>query len=69
MRRGWSEGFQQCLELAEAISEKDLLDDGRYAWLKDYPLVFILLGLYDHHQEHLEKVLAALGQHENVKNV
>jgi hypothetical protein len=69
VHQDWSEGFQQCLDLAEGISERDLLDTERYTWLKDYPLVFMLLASYDHHQEHLEKVLAALEGHGNMKNV
>ena len=56
----WREGFQRFLELGEGISEKDLLDTGRYPWLKGYPLAYILLASYDHHQEHYEKLLAWL---------
>ena len=58
--RNWREGFLRFLELGQGISEKDLLDGGRYPWLAGYPLALILLGSYDHHQEHLEKLLAWL---------
>jgi len=58
--RNWREGFLRFLELGERVSEKDLLDAGRYAWLKGRPLALVLLGSYDHHQEHLEKSLAWL---------
>jgi hypothetical protein len=63
----WREGFQRFLELGEAIPEKDLLDAGRYPWLKGHPLAFILLASYDYHQEHLEKSLGWLREHGNVK--
>ncbi len=59
----WRAGFQLFLEAAEAISEKDLLDSGRYAWLNGYPLAYILLSSYDHHQEHFEKLAAWLEAH------
>ena len=65
--QNWREGFLRFLEVAEAISEKDLLDAGRYPWLEGHPLAFILLASYDHHQEHLEKLIAWLRQHENMK--
>jgi hypothetical protein len=58
--QNWSEGFLRFLELGEGISEKDLLDAGRYSWLKGYPLAYILLASYNHHQEHYEKLLAWL---------
>lgn len=65
--QNWKEGFLRLLELGDPISEKDLLDGDRYPWLKGYPLAFILVASYDHHQEHLEKLLAWL--HENRKIV
>lgn len=58
----WREGFLRFLEFGEGISEKDLLNAGRYPWLEGYPLAFILLASYDHHQEHLDKLLAWLGE-------
>ncbi len=56
----WRSGFLQLLEAGRPIEERDWLDDGRYPWLKGFPLVLIYLASYDHHQEHLEKVQAAL---------
>lgn len=58
--QNWREGFLKLLDFAESIPEKDLLDGGRYSWLKVYSLAFILVASYDHHQEHLEKLFAAL---------
>jgi hypothetical protein len=58
--RQWREGFLRFLEAAEAIAEKDLLDAGKYPWLDERPLAFILLGSYDHHQEHFDGALAWL---------
>jgi len=59
----WKNGFLRFLELGNEISERDLLDGDRYPWLKGYSLAFILVASYDHHQEHLEKLLAWLGEH------
>src|SRR6266540_7529772 len=53
IHQNWREGFLRLLELAEPIPERDLLDSGKYAWLKGYPLAFVLVASYDHHQEHL----------------
>jgi hypothetical protein len=59
----WREGFLRFLELAEAISEQDLLEAGKYPWLEGYALFEVLQGSYEHHQEHaeyLQPVLARL---------
>jgi hypothetical protein len=56
--RNWREGFLRFLELAEKISEKDLLDAGKFPWLEGQPLSLVLLGSYEHHHEdHLEPLL------------
>ena len=60
VHQNWRDGFLRLLEVGEAIAERDLLDSSRYAWLNGYPLAFILVASYDHHQEHLEKLLARL---------
>jgi hypothetical protein len=65
--QNWREGFLRFLELGERVPEKDLLDAGRYPWLKGYSLAFILVASYDHHQEHLGKLLAWLREQENKK--
>lgn len=62
VHQNWRKGFLRLLALGEAISERDLLDSSRYAWLAGHPLAFILVASYDHHQEHLEKLLARIGQ-------
>ena len=56
VHQDWREGFLRFLEVGAAISEKDLLDGGRYPWLNGYPLALSFIASYDHHQEHLEKV-------------
>ena len=56
----WRNGFLSLLETGEGISERDLLDGNRYPWLKGYNLAYILIASYDHHQEHLEELLAWL---------
>jgi len=60
IHQNWKEGFLQLLELGNKISERDLLDGSKYIWLKGYSLAFILVASYDHHQEHLEKLLGWL---------
>jgi hypothetical protein len=56
----WRDNFQRLLNAAEEIPERDLLDSGKYPWLKGYSPAFFLLGTYDHHQEHLEELQAWL---------
>jgi hypothetical protein len=68
VHQNWREGFLRFLELGEEIPEKDLLDAVRYPWLEGHPLAFILLASYDHHQEHLEKLLAWLQEHGNIES-
>jgi hypothetical protein len=63
VHQNWREGFLRLLKLGAEIPEKDLLDAGRYPWLAGHPLAFILLASYDHHQEHLDKLLAWLQKH------
>jgi Protein of unknown function (DUF1706) len=50
----WRNGFRRVIELTEAIPEKDLLEPGKYSWLGDQPLSFILTATCDHHKEHEE---------------
>ena len=66
VQQNWRIGFKRFLESADVISERDLLDGGRYPWLKGYPLALILIASYDHHQEHFEKLQTWLS--ENSKN-
>jgi hypothetical protein len=64
----WKEGFLRFLELGEVIPETDLLDAGRYPWMRGYSLAASLLGSYEHHHDdHLEPLLAWLRQHGNMK--
>ncbi|MCA9941242.1 MAG: ClbS/DfsB family four-helix bundle protein [Anaerolineales bacterium] len=53
----WRDGFLRMLELAQTIAEPALLDANRYPWLNGHSLAFIVIASYDHHQEHLEKLL------------
>ena len=63
----WRRGFLRFVALGEPITEKDLLDGDRYPWLGGYPLAFILLASYDHHEEHLEKLRVRLQQPGNME--
>ncbi len=65
IHQNWRDGFLRFLESGRPIPEKDLLDGSRYPWLKRYSLAFILIASYDHHQEHLEKLIAWLREHGN----
>ena len=56
MHQDWRTTFQHLLSSANEISERDLLDGGRYAWLNGHSLAFILIASYDHHREHLDKL-------------
>jgi hypothetical protein len=60
LHQEWQERFLRFLKLAEATPENDLLEVGKYSWLKEYPLSAVLLGSYEHHAEHLEPLLALL---------
>jgi hypothetical protein len=62
IHREWKERFLHLLELAEAIPEKDLVEVGKYPWLKEYPLSAVLLGSFEHHAEHREPLLIFLRQ-------
>jgi hypothetical protein len=65
VRRDWREGFRRFLEAGAALSEDELGEVGRYAWLEGYALIAVLQGSYEHHREHaeyLEPVLARLRQ-------
>ncbi len=52
----WSKQFLHLVELARAVPELELLDSDKYKWMNGYSLADVLLGTYDHHQEHLEKL-------------
>ena len=64
VRQNWKDGFSRLLELGERISERDMMDESRYTWMEMRPLALILIGTYDHHQEHLDKLLVWLKEHE-----
>jgi hypothetical protein len=54
----WRSGFLKLLDTVEQLSEKDLLNWEKYPWLGGFSLADILIGTYDHHQEHLETLQA-----------
>jgi hypothetical protein len=54
--QNWEHGFLQFIELGNQVSERDLLDGDRYAWLNGYSLAAILIASYEHHEEHFEKL-------------
>ncbi len=52
----WSKQFLHLIELVREVPERELLDSSKYKWMNGYALADVLLGTYDHHQEHLEKL-------------
>jgi hypothetical protein len=60
VHRRWRQGYLRFVELGEFISEKDFLDGDTYPWLKGNSVAAYFLGSYEHHQEHIEKLLAWL---------
>lgn len=58
----WQSGFLQLMELIEAIPEPALLDSSRFTWLNGYSLADVILGTYDHHQEHMDHLQKQLQQ-------
>jgi hypothetical protein len=56
VRTAWRNCFLECIEQTRKIDQKDLLDGSRYPWMKGRPLALSLLGLYDHHQGHFDKL-------------
>lgn len=60
VHQNWRDCFLRVLDAAERITERDLLDSGRYAWLNGHAIAVFLLATYDHHQEHFEKLSARL---------
>ena len=62
VRQAWREGFLRFLELGAAISEQDLLDAGKYAWMEGHPLALILKASCEHHQEHEDYLAPLLAQ-------
>ncbi len=62
--QGWRDGFRNVLKLGEETPEQDLVDAGKYPWLKGYPLITVLQGIYEHHHnDHLEPFLDWIRQH------
>ena len=57
IHQNWRVGFLQFLESGNQLTEKNLLDGDKYPWLGGYSLAFILVASYEHHQEHLEKLI------------
>ena len=54
----WRTQFQSLLTQAESIPQDDLLTAGRFDWIEEgYVLLDVLIGSYEHHQEHLDELL------------
>jgi hypothetical protein len=61
IHREWRERFLRLIELGEAMPEKDLMEAGKYPWIKGSALAAVLVGTYEHHEEHLEPLGELLG--------
>jgi hypothetical protein len=61
--RDWRQGFLRFLKLGQAIPEADLLDAGKYPWMKGQPLCAALLAsCRQHHEERIMALRALLGE-------
>lgn len=60
----WNGQFQHYISLVKQVPERDLLENGRYAWMGKYRLVDSTLGSYGHHQEHYDMLVAWLKEHQ-----
>ena len=54
--REWRIGFLHFIELVELVPEEDLFQPGRYPWLSDLTLGYIVEASIEHHQEHREGI-------------
>ncbi len=52
--QNWHKGYSHYLYLAEKIPEDVLSDKTRFPWLHGYPLMAVLQGSLEHHEEHME---------------
>lgn len=59
----WKEQFEGYIELTRQVPEEDLLQLGRYPWMGSYALSASSMGSLEHHEEHLEVLLAWLEEH------
>ncbi len=59
----WRDGYLRLVDLGATVPEPDLLQVGRYSWLKDYPLALVLDASREHHEEHREELVGWLRQH------
>jgi hypothetical protein len=48
----WSQRFQKIITLSRLISEEDFITPAKYSWLEKYPLLAVLEGTLEHHEEH-----------------
>ena len=63
IHQDWKAGYLRLIEMGTGIPELNLLETGVYPWMGPYPLGYILLATYSHHQEHYEILLAWLQEH------
>lgn len=64
VHQAWRAGFLKVLKLGEEVPEDDLVEAGKYPWLKGYPLIAVLQGTYEHHHlDHLGSLLRWIHDH------
>ena len=49
------------------VPKEDLVAPAKYAWMEGYPLSATLEGTYEHHEEHIDDLIARLGEAANKK--
>jgi hypothetical protein len=56
----WKAQFELYLELNRQIPEEDLLEPGKFEWMRGYPLAASPLGSLGHHEEHFDTLVTWL---------
>lgn len=51
----WKNNFLELIKLVGKCDEKVLL--AKFEWIQGYPLMAVVSGTYEHHKEHIEKIL------------
>jgi hypothetical protein len=63
----WKMQFQRYLVLSRQIPELNLFEQGRYAWMGSHTLSASPIASYEHHEEHIDALLAWIREHGNLK--
>jgi hypothetical protein len=62
--QNWRSGFLHFLEVGEAVPETDMLTFELFPWMAGFSFSQVLIGSYNHHQEHRERIQNWFNEHE-----